>query len=81
MNTTATPKKRRTPGAPAGHERMATMSPRIGFSPSTIYSWIANPEMGFPAAIKLTRNVSIFSIAVVDQWMAAHGLAPAQGAV
>lgn len=83
MSTAVVPKKkRRTPGAPAGHERMAAMSARIGFSPSTIYSWIVDEKMGFPKPIKLTKNVAIFPIKAVDSWLTAHDIAvPAQGAL
>jgi len=78
MGTEVTPpKKRRSSSAPAGHERMAKMSDRIGFSPSTIYSWIAKPEMGFPRPIKLTKNVAVYLIAAVDAWLAERGIAVA----
>jgi predicted DNA-binding transcriptional regulator AlpA len=75
MSTQVTPKKRRTAGAPPGFERMAALSARIGFCPSAIYNWISNPDMGFPAAVKLGRNISLYPIAAVDAWLAKRGVA------
>lgn len=79
MNTPAAPKKkRRMPRAPAGYERMAAMAERIGFAPSTVYSWIADEKMAFPRPLKLTKNIALFLTAAVDAWLAEHGLmAPA----
>jgi predicted DNA-binding transcriptional regulator AlpA len=70
-----TKRKRKTASAPAGFERMKDLSARIGFSPSAIYSWIA--DEGFPAAKKLGRNVALYPTADVDAWLAERlGTAP-----
>lgn len=71
--------KRRTGRAPEGFERMKDLAERIGFSPSTIYAWIADEKMGFPAAVKLSRNVALFQTEMVNAWLAARvGAAPAR---
>ena len=75
MNTPETRKKKhRKPSAPAGYERMAAMAERIGFSPSTVYSWIADEKMAFPRPLKLTKNVALFLTAAVNAWLAERGL-------
>lgn len=77
-HVTPTKKERRTGSAPPGFERIATLAVRIGFSASTIHSWVAT--LGFPAPTKLGARVSIYNTKAVDAWMAERGLLPAQGA-
>jgi excisionase family DNA binding protein len=87
MNFEVAAKKKVTRSAPAGHERMAEMSKRIGLGKSTIYRWLSDKsDLDFPQPIRLGRNMSLFNIAQVDAWLARHGIvlpgvAPAQGGV
>ena len=81
MDKQVTKWKRRTGRAPEGFERMKDLTERIGFSRSTIYAWIADEKMGFPAAVKLSRNVALFQTELVNAWLAARvGAVPVQEA-
>lgn len=75
MDSEVATKKRVARSAPAGHERMAEMSKRIGMGKSTIYKWISDrSDSDFPQPIKLSRNLSVFNTAAVDKWLADHGI-------
>lgn len=71
MNAPAAPAKkpRRAAGAPPGYERMKALAERLGFAESTLYGWLSNPELKFPPAVKLGRNVSLYCTAAVDKWL------------
>ena len=51
---------------------MKSLAERIGLSPSTIYGWIADPEIAFPPPTKLGKRLSIFSTTAVNAWLAAR---------
>lgn len=57
---------------PPAYLRLADMRVRYRVSGSTIWKWAADPESGFPRAVKLGPNTTAWRLAELLAWEASR---------